>query len=312
MQPSGQASATSLPIGSDADLAWVRQQVRQCAAQLGFGLVQQTVGHGGQRAGPQHAGARRRRASGDHTAGQRPQPGPAHVFHRQRPGIRDLELAMTDGYTTGGGLGLGLSGAKRLVHEFSVDTEPGRGTTVTGRRLGGPGARVTPGGGMSRVWEVPVHDSTRVRDARIAAREACGDAGLDAARARRWRSWSATELATNLLKHAGGGRMVVNLVAPPRRTGRARRCRLFSLDHGPGIADVGAALGTAGPPPRARSARAWAAVCAAPTPSICTACRAVGRWRRPGSTRRPTGGDLGPARARGRDHGLPQAGRAVR
>ncbi|WP_346164143.1 ATP-binding SpoIIE family protein phosphatase [Streptomyces bangladeshensis] len=94
---------------------------------------------------------------------------------------------------------------------------------------------------MSRVWEVPVHDSTRVRDARIAAREACRDAGLDAARTA-VAELVATELATNLLKHAGGGRMVVNLVAPPT-DGAGTSVQLFSLDHGPGIADVGAALG---------------------------------------------------------------------
>ncbi len=47
------------------------------------------------------------------------------------PGIRDLDQAMTDGYTSGGGLGLGMSGAKRLVHEFEVDSRLGEGTTVT-------------------------------------------------------------------------------------------------------------------------------------------------------------------------------------
>jgi serine/threonine-protein kinase RsbT len=47
------------------------------------------------------------------------------------PGIDDLERALTDGYTTGGGLGLGLPGARRLVDEFDIDTGPSRGTTVT-------------------------------------------------------------------------------------------------------------------------------------------------------------------------------------
>jgi serine/threonine-protein kinase RsbT len=47
------------------------------------------------------------------------------------PGIADLERAMTDGYTTGGGLGLGLPGARRLVDEFDIETAPGAGTTVT-------------------------------------------------------------------------------------------------------------------------------------------------------------------------------------
>jgi serine/threonine-protein kinase RsbT len=53
------------------------------------------------------------------------------VFADQGPGIADLELAFTDGYTTGSGLGLGLSGARRLVDEFEIDTAPGRGTSIT-------------------------------------------------------------------------------------------------------------------------------------------------------------------------------------
>ena len=47
------------------------------------------------------------------------------------PGIEDLELAMQDGYTSGGGLGLGLPGARRLVDEFDIETAPSQGTTVT-------------------------------------------------------------------------------------------------------------------------------------------------------------------------------------
>jgi serine/threonine-protein kinase RsbT len=53
------------------------------------------------------------------------------VFADQGPGIVDLDLAFTDGYTTGSGLGLGLSGARRLVDEFDIDTAPGRGTSIT-------------------------------------------------------------------------------------------------------------------------------------------------------------------------------------
>jgi serine/threonine-protein kinase RsbT len=47
------------------------------------------------------------------------------------PGIEDVEKALTDGYTTGGGLGLGLPGARRLVDEFAIQTAPGEGTRVT-------------------------------------------------------------------------------------------------------------------------------------------------------------------------------------
>ncbi|MDO0924448.1 ATP-binding protein [Streptomyces sp. TG1A-8] len=132
MPASGRIPTTSLPIGSDADLAWVRQQVRQCAAQLGFGLVQLTK--------LVTAASELARNTLVHGGGGRAEltplndgrtPGLRMAFVDSGPGIRDLDLAMTDGYTTGGGLGLGLSGAKRLVNEFSVETEPGRGTTVT-------------------------------------------------------------------------------------------------------------------------------------------------------------------------------------
>lgn len=53
------------------------------------------------------------------------------VFRDEGPGIHDLKLAMTDGWTSGNGLGLGLTGTKRLVDEFDIDTGPGRGTRVT-------------------------------------------------------------------------------------------------------------------------------------------------------------------------------------
>ena len=52
-------------------------------------------------------------------------------FVDEGPGIPDIDLALTDGYTTGKGMGLGLSGAKRLVNEFEIDTAAGRGTRVT-------------------------------------------------------------------------------------------------------------------------------------------------------------------------------------
>ena len=52
-------------------------------------------------------------------------------FRDQGPGIPDIKLAMTDGWTSGGGLGLGLTGAKRLVDEFDLQTAPGEGTCVT-------------------------------------------------------------------------------------------------------------------------------------------------------------------------------------
>ena len=52
------------------------------------------------------------------------------TFEDHGPGIADVEQAMRDGYTSGGGLGLGLGGSKRLVHEFDLRTEVGKGTTI--------------------------------------------------------------------------------------------------------------------------------------------------------------------------------------
>lgn len=53
------------------------------------------------------------------------------IFHDEGPGIADLQLAMTDGWTSGSGLGLGLTGAKRLVNEFDIESAPGKGTRVS-------------------------------------------------------------------------------------------------------------------------------------------------------------------------------------
>jgi len=60
-----------------------------------------------------------------------PRTGLRLVFRDEGPGIPDVKLAMTDGWTSGSGLGLGLTGAKRLVNEFELDTAPGKGTRVT-------------------------------------------------------------------------------------------------------------------------------------------------------------------------------------
>ncbi|GGW80687.1 ATP-binding protein [Streptomyces caelestis] len=131
-QASPDTATISLPIGSDADLAWVRQRVRQTAAELGFGLVQQTK--------LVTAASELARNTLVHGGGGRleitalaagPNRGLRLTFLDTGPGIRDLQQAMTDGFTTGGGLGLGLSGAKRLVNEFCLDSRPGAGTTVT-------------------------------------------------------------------------------------------------------------------------------------------------------------------------------------
>ena len=97
---------------------------------------------------------------------------------------------------------------------------------------------------MPRVWEVPVHDSTRVRDARVAAEGAAGLAGLDGKRTAA-AALVATELATNLLKHAKGGQLLIEAVAPPAVSDgqeTASVVQIAAIDHGPGMADVPAAL----------------------------------------------------------------------
>ncbi|QJD58391.1 anti-sigma regulatory factor [Pseudomonas sp. gcc21] len=53
------------------------------------------------------------------------------VFSDEGPGIPDMQLAMTEGWTSGNGLGLGLTGAKRLVNEFDIDSAPGKGTRIS-------------------------------------------------------------------------------------------------------------------------------------------------------------------------------------
>lgn len=96
---------------------------------------------------------------------------------------------------------------------------------------------------MSRVWDIPVTDSTRVRDVRVAVQEACAQARLDPRRTD-VAALVGTELATNLVKHADGGRIVIELVESPTLAAEPRRSsvQVLSLDHGPGIADVAAAL----------------------------------------------------------------------
>ncbi len=121
-----------LPVRQGGDLSRVRQQVREAAVGLGFGLVQQTKlvtaaselarntlvhGGGGEVTVTEVTGPRGR--------------GLTLRFSDQGPGITDLAQALTDGYTSGAGLGLGLGGARRLVHEFGIDSTPGGGTTVT-------------------------------------------------------------------------------------------------------------------------------------------------------------------------------------
>ncbi|MEV6741115.1 ATP-binding SpoIIE family protein phosphatase [Streptomyces sp. NPDC051104] len=98
---------------------------------------------------------------------------------------------------------------------------------------------------MTHVWDVPVYDSTRVRDVAVAAHEACGHGGFDDARTAA-AVLVATELATNLLKHAGGGRVLIETVDADLTSEAAARgpaLQIVAMDHGPGIPDLAAALG---------------------------------------------------------------------
>lgn len=121
----------TLPIRTDQDVVRVRQVVRAWTVELKFTLVDQTkfvtaaselarntVFHGG--------GGEVRLES----LQERGRSGLRLTFTDQGPGIPDLDLALKDGYTTGNGMGLGLSGAKRLSNEFSIRSTVGEGTQV--------------------------------------------------------------------------------------------------------------------------------------------------------------------------------------
>ena len=125
-------STGSVPLRSEEDIVASRQKVRQLTQQLKFSLVDQTkmitaaselsrntLVHGG--------GGRMRWATIEDGLRR----GLRLDFEDEGPGIADVNLALTDGWTSGGGMGLGLPGSKRLVHEFSLRSEPGKGTCVT-------------------------------------------------------------------------------------------------------------------------------------------------------------------------------------
>ena len=122
----------AVPVRTEHDIVLARQHVRKLTQELAFGLVDQTkmvtaaselarntviYGGGGEMRWEVHEDAGRR--------------GLRLHFVDQGPGIPDLDKALTDGWTSGKGMGLGLSGAKRLVNQFDIDSVPGRGTRVT-------------------------------------------------------------------------------------------------------------------------------------------------------------------------------------
>jgi serine/threonine-protein kinase RsbT len=130
MTEDGQAQV--LPVVSNDDVVRARQLARSLAQELRLSLVDQTkvvtavselarntlvYGGGGTMRAVQIQRDNRR--------------GVQVVFEDSGPGIPDLDLALTDGWTSGSGLGLGLSGSRRLMDEFAIDSKPGQGTTVT-------------------------------------------------------------------------------------------------------------------------------------------------------------------------------------
>jgi serine/threonine-protein kinase RsbT len=122
----------TLPLRSDEDVVGLRKHVRERAVAIALSLVDQTklvtaaselarntikYGGGGEvQLDALEDGFKR---------------GVGLIFVDNGPGIADLDMALRDGYTTGGGLGLGLGGSKRLVDEFEIDTRPGEGTAVS-------------------------------------------------------------------------------------------------------------------------------------------------------------------------------------
>ena len=125
-------SSGTQPINIEQDVVLARQQARKLATECGMCLIdltklvtavselaRNTMVYGG---------------GGDmdwQILEENGRTGVRLVFRDEGPGIPDLKLAMTDGWTSGSGLGLGLTGAKRLVEEFELDTEPGKGTRIT-------------------------------------------------------------------------------------------------------------------------------------------------------------------------------------
>jgi len=124
-------SVDTLPLEVDEHIVIVRQAVRHRAVELGFSLVDQTkivtAASELARNAIQHGGGGRATIEAV-TDGLRR--GLRLTFEDDGPGIDDIQTAMRDGFSTAGGLGLGLSGAKRLSNEFSIASTPGRGTRV--------------------------------------------------------------------------------------------------------------------------------------------------------------------------------------
>ncbi len=124
-----------LPVKTSNDVVLARQKVRQLAVELRFSLVDQTK--------LVTAASELARNALDHGKGgtmtvevlvNGARSGLKMIFEDQGPGIANVEDALKDGFTTGAGMGLGLGGSKRLVNDFSIETEVGKGTRITAVR----------------------------------------------------------------------------------------------------------------------------------------------------------------------------------
>jgi len=133
-------SEERIAIESDADVVVARQRARALAAQVELTSTDQTLLATAisELARNITAYAVRGEVLVGVVRGDDGRRGVRVVARDDGPGIEDIQLALTDGYTTGNGLGLGLPGARRLVDEFDIQTAPGQGTTVTLVKWGRP------------------------------------------------------------------------------------------------------------------------------------------------------------------------------
>jgi serine/threonine-protein kinase RsbT len=124
-----------LQVRSDSDVVRARQTVRSMCAELGFSLVDQTK--------MVTAASELARNTVVHGRGgtvtlesieQDSKRGVRMTFEDEGPGIPDIARALQDGYTSGNGMGLGLGGSRRLVHDFEIQSTPGTGTRVVALR----------------------------------------------------------------------------------------------------------------------------------------------------------------------------------
>jgi serine/threonine-protein kinase RsbT len=132
-----------IPIESDADVVTARQQARSMAGALDLTSTDQTLLATAISEVARNITTYAKRGEVELSVvhDDNGREGIKVIARDQGPGIENLDLALQDGYTSGGGLGLGLPGARRLVDDFHIETAPGQGTTVTLVMWARPNAR---------------------------------------------------------------------------------------------------------------------------------------------------------------------------